>query len=389
MKTKNVLFYAVNGLGMGHLTRLLSIARKMVEKDESINPIFITTSEACEVLYKHNIMYYKLPSKSYLKLNKKIRRRDLQMMYNTTVMNLVNTYNPIALIVDTFPTGSLDDLLGVLSMKSPMKKIFIHREQKKMSNNQIMLQNFYDLIITPHMKDTTVIPVPRGKPLDWVGNIMVRSKDETFTKEEVIKKLKLPTDKKIVLLNLGGGGDLTTITEYKIIIDKLGHRKDLFFIVPEAPLKKFELELADNMMSISYYPLIEIMNVFDAAISATGYNTFHELNYMGVPTIFIPKLRGLDDQESRARSIDNKSGFCILETELEADLETKFQLLLDNRDSFSQYGQNLVTFNGAERAADSVLNLISPQCNNILVQGSFDRLDSEEEILSISRSSLG
>lgn len=358
MKTKNVLFYAVNGLGMGHLTRLLSIARTMVKDDETINPIFITTSEACEVLYKHGITYYKLPSKSYLKLDKKCKKEDLQMMYSLTVMNLVNTYNPVAMVVDTFPLGSLDDLLGVLSLKTKMKKVFVHREQKNMTQNKINLQNFYDLIITPHNEGDAEIPVPENKPLKWVGNIMVREKDETLPKEDIIKKFNLPKDKKIVLLNLGGGGDLTTINEYNIIIEKLGKREDLFFVVPEAPLKKFDIELGDNMMSINYYPLVEIMSVFDMAISATGYNTFHELNYMGVPTIFIPKLRGLDDQEQRARSIDGISGYCLLETELEEQIESKLDSLYDNREEFSKNGQELVKVNGANVASNVIRDII-------------------------------
>jgi len=358
MKTKNILFYAVNGLGMGHLTRLLSIARTMVKKDETINPIFITTSEACEVLYKHNILYYKLPSKSYLKLNEHAKRKDLQMMYNLTIMNLVNTYDPVALVVDTFPIGSLDDLLAILSMKTKMKKVFVHREQKEMSQNKIMLQNFYDLIITPHKEGTAVIPVPKDKQLNWSGNIMIRDKSEVFSKEEVLSKLKLPRDKKIVLLNLGGGGDLSTINEYETIINKVHDREDLFFIVPEAPLKKFEIKLTANMISLSYYPLIEIMNVFDIAISATGYNTFHELHYIGIPTIFIPKERGIDDQVSRAKKIDGISGYCLYENELEGKIIPTIDKLLDNRELFSKRAKELVTENGAANAANSILNIL-------------------------------
>ncbi|MEA3387016.1 MAG: glycosyltransferase [Patescibacteria group bacterium] len=358
-RMKNVLFYAVNGLGLGHLTRLLSIARQMQKIDDTIQPLFLTTSEACHVLYAHKIPYFKLPSKTYLKENTDLKRKDLAMMYNLTVMNLVNTYNPVAIVVDTFPVGSLDDLLGVLSMKTSMKKIFIHREQKDMSKQKIGLQNFYNLIITPHLENTTKIPVPNGKKLVWAGNIMVRENDEVFTKEEVLKKFNLPTDKKIVLLSLGGGGDKTTEIEYKKITSILLKRDDLHIVVPKSPLSTFDVDLYDNMTQIEYYPLIEIMNVFDVAISATGYNTFHELMYMGVPSIFIPKLRGLDDQEARALSVEEyRAGFCLYEDNIEKELEYKVDLLLKYRKEYSLSAKYLVKQNGASVAANAIYDLI-------------------------------
>jgi UDP-N-acetylglucosamine:LPS N-acetylglucosamine transferase len=43
------------------------------------------------------------------------------------------------------------------------------------------------------------------------------------------------------------------------------------------------------------------MPALDFAISATGRNTFNELLACGIPAIFIPKVRGYDDQYRRAK----------------------------------------------------------------------------------------
>jgi len=40
---------------------------------------------------------------------------------------------------------------------------------------------------------------------------------------------------------------------------------------------------------------------FDGAVSAAGYNAFHELVRFGVPTLFVPMRRETDDQPARAR----------------------------------------------------------------------------------------
>lgn len=45
----------------------------------------------------------------------------------------------------------------------------------------------------------------------------------------------------------------------------------------------------------------------DLAISATGYNSFHELLYHGVPAIFVPQMAAfMDDQERRARAASDR-----------------------------------------------------------------------------------
>lgn len=60
----------------------------------------------------------------------------------------------------------------------------------------------------------------------------------------------------------------------------------------------------------------------DLAISATGYNSFHEILYHGIPAIFVPQMAVfMDDQERRARAASDRG---LAETVLAHEL-----LLLD------------------------------------------------------------
>jgi UDP:flavonoid glycosyltransferase YjiC (YdhE family) len=56
----------------------------------------------------------------------------------------------------------------------------------------------------------------------------------------------------------------------------------------------------------------------DLVVSAAGYNSFHELLYHGIPTIFIPQVAPyLDDQERRARAASERG---LAETVLSHEL---------------------------------------------------------------------
>src|SRR5699024_7382244 len=49
------------------------------------------------------------------------------------------------------------------------------------------------------------------------------------------------------------------------------------------------------------FPLSRHLAAFDVAVSAAGYNSFHELLRFGVPTLFVPNAAtALDDQAGRA-----------------------------------------------------------------------------------------
>ena len=61
-----LLFYAVNGLGLGHVTRLLAIARAVRSLAPDSQILFLTTSEADWVIYREGFAAVKIPSRSIL-----------------------------------------------------------------------------------------------------------------------------------------------------------------------------------------------------------------------------------------------------------------------------------------------------------------------------------
>ncbi|WP_291722783.1 glycosyltransferase [Bernardetia sp.] len=367
---KYILFYTVNGLGLGHLSRCLAIARQLKKQDDSLVPLFFTASEGSHLLYQEGFAYYKVPSKTIAR-ESKLLKRNLALSYSEILTSLVNTYRPVALVVDTFPLGSLNDLLSVLGLPLKWKKFFIHREQMNMNKEKIATQNFYDYIIAPHSEGSAEIPVPDSKRDDlfWSNEILIRETSELQTREEIRKKLGVSEDENLLLVNLGGGGDATTLKNYEQIFDLILNssflEEKIRLFVPKPPLNVSDAlhqlfsTLPSSVILQTHYPLMELMPAFDCAISATGYNTFHELLACQIPTIFIPKSRGYDDQYSRAkRAFDAKAALFLEENQIQAELITTLQTLLHKKTELSQNALSFLKTDGAKRAAQFLIEKI-------------------------------
>ena len=362
---KYILFYTVNGLGLGHLTRCLSIARQLKKQDSSLVPLFFTASEGSHLLYQEGFAYYKVPSKTIAR-ESKLLKRNLAISYSEILTSIVNTYRPVALVVDTFPLGSMNDLLSVLGLPLKWKKFFIHREQMNMDRNKIETQNFYDYIIAPHSKGSAKIPVPVSKRDDlfWSNEILIREKSELQSREEIKKKVGIAEDENLLFVNLGGGGDRTTLENYKQIFDlilnssSLVRQKKIRLFVPKPPLnstnelKEIFSKLPTSAILHSHFPLMELMPAFDYAISAAGYNTFHELLACGIPSIFIPKSRGYDDQYGRAkRAFDAHATLFLEENQIQSHLINNLKTLFDRKTEMVQNASSFLKTDGAEQAA--------------------------------------
>ncbi|WP_027002283.1 glycosyltransferase [Hugenholtzia roseola] len=375
-----ILFYAVNGLGLGHLTRLLAIARELRKKDPNLTPLFFVSSEAAQVVYQEGFACYKVPSKTSAQLVG-LSRKKLTQSYLQILHALIGIYQPKAIVVDTFPLGALQELGGILGANLGMKKVFIHREQKNLTLQKIQIQNFYDLIIAPHRENTAQIPVPDSKKLCWAGEILIRNTAELLPREEARKIIGVLAQKKLLFVNLGGGGDKTTLENYEIIFEKILDFKkknknlifDIFF--PQAPLSMrgtTSLSMAAaaleaegiSIFQKEYYPIAELMLAFDGAISAAGYNTFHELLQAQVPTLFLPKARGYDDQMARAQKAATAgAAFFVLENELVTSKDWVEKLGAELFGTKKILDKNkmaeLVALNGAQKAAHAILGLLN------------------------------
>lgn len=360
MAGPRIAFYAVNGLGLGHVTRLLGIARALRRQAPAAEILFITSSEADGVIYREGFAAVKLPSKSIRETCGLGKSTYLRMAQSVT-WSALSSFNPDVLVVDTFPAGSFDELLPVLGWRQ--RNVFVYREQRAASSQSGLLAAtlpLYDLVIVPHHGLDAVSPLPEPDKARAVGPILVRERDELRPRAEARAALGLPPDRFVIYGSFGGGGDAEAAASFALLARAAAELPHVSLAFGGGPLLRAALPAAAGLTSLeARYPMLEMMPAFDAAIAAAGYNTAHELLFAGIPSALVPFGRVLDDQDARARGLA-ANGACLLCAPLtEATARDSLARLADPlvRERLAQRARSAVPRNGAGEAARHILDL--------------------------------
>ena len=355
-----ILFYAVNGLGIGHVTRLLAIARQVRKLRPDIELLFLTSSEADSIIYQEGFAAVKVPSKT-IRTKTKLSKKTFNKLIQLVTWNVISAFSPSLMVVDTFPAGNLQELLPIMHWRPRM--LFIYREQKRRRAEDNTFQSIislYDRIIIPHFQSEVKLPLPAGTIPVYTGPILIRTRNETENRETIREQLNLPKDKLILYITFGGGGEQELDNALNSVLKVANKLSQLHIVIAQGPLCSNKYKNQPNITWLqSYYPICETFPAYDLAISSVGYNSANELLHFGIPSIYIPFERVLDDQFKRARRITEADAGLMLNPLTENGLEPLLEQLLDStvRDRISKNALQLVKQNGAIKAAETIIEL--------------------------------
>jgi UDP-N-acetylglucosamine--N-acetylmuramyl-(pentapeptide) pyrophosphoryl-undecaprenol N-acetylglucosamine transferase len=355
-----LLFYAVNGLGLGHVTRMLAIAREVRRQRPLAQILFLTTSEADHVIFAEGFASIKLPSRSAI-TKTGIWPRTFLKLTHSVVMNAVASFNPAILVVDTFPAGASGELLSTLSWE--MCRAFVFRAQQPERAAEAAFQtalSAYNLCIIPHQVGSEELLIPECVAQDWTGEIFIRSRDEGLSRRDARRTLGVPSDAKVLYVSFGGGGD-DEIAHALTVTLAAAAGSGWTIALADAPLQTGGqvVSLPDGVIRVRHYPMAECFPAFDGAISAGGYNTVAELVHFGIPSIIIPFPRGLDDQYARVNCLATIGA--ILSGRLDVEqLRLQLTKLSDPvvAEKLSAKAKAQIPTNGAKQAAERILSLL-------------------------------
>ena len=367
MAAPRFLFYAVNGLGLGHVTRLLSIARALRRLSPGAEILFLTSSEADGVIFKEGFAAVKLPSKT-IRETCGLKKNTYLKLAQSVSWNTIASFDPDVLIVDTYPSGSFEELIPVLRWRQ--KNVFVFREQRRDNFQSELLTAtlpLYNRIIVPHDDIEQVGDLPEPEKACAVGPILIREMHELLDRDTARQRLGLPKevtpDTLLFYGSFGGGGEPETARALELTaraVQALNKIRPAHLVVGAGPLLRSLPDAQENVTLLTgRYPMLELLNAFDGAIAAAGYNTVHELLAAGVPSILIPFKRVLDDQEQRARGLAAAGACQLCEPMTESGLIESVTQMADpaTRSALALCARQQVRSNGANAAARAILDL--------------------------------
>lgn len=351
-----VMFVASNGVGIGHLSRLVSIARRM---DQRFPLLFATQAQAVGAVERLGYLAEYMPSASYVGGDfaawDEWFRHDLE--------TLIDAYDPALVVYDG--NNPSHGLIGAVATRRDCRLAWVRRGLwGKLTSPFIDNSRWFDLIVEPGelagQPDDGVTAKRRDEAM-IVDPIRLLDERELLPHGEAAKALGLDPSRPAALIQLGAGYN-------RDVVSLLDHLIGVLRQVPQ--LQVCIAEWANGAQSLNYwpdvtylrgYPLSQYFKAFDFSIAAAGYNTFHEVTSFNLPTIFIPNRHpSMDDQAGRAVHAQAlQAAFELDEADLD-DLPDLVTLLMDAkaRAFLVSNCHKLHRPNGAAEAARALIELL-------------------------------
>ncbi|MGL6173830.1 MAG: glycosyltransferase [Cellulosilyticaceae bacterium] len=350
---QSMIFVVTNGAGLGHLTRGLAVARKIREMNPEMEIIFVSTSLAVEVLRQEGFMFYYIPTRTLMP--------DFitPSLWNNYMKNqlreIVQIYNPIALVFDgAYPYGGI---VANLKMEKKIKSFWIKREGYKDGNKLENLEMLFENVI---------IPKEAGRVYDGtdqrvhVNPIIMLDPKEAYPREELRRAWRVDEQTQVVYVQLGAGNINDIHSEVGCVVEGILRNPNYRVILGESIIGKPIDIKRERVSIIRGYPNAKYFKGIDFAVSAVGYNSYHELLHFGVPTLFVPnKQTAKDGQEARAM-LAQHAGAALCLPELTVDkVEWAMKYMFTHKQVMKEKCTEIMPINGARETAEYILKYVS------------------------------
>jgi hypothetical protein len=301
-KPRRILFVTINGVGMGHLTRMLAIAKRC---PEPIEPVFVTMSQALKVLRQQGYLAEFIPSRKYLDCDTARWNSYLA----EEISELISFYNPAVVVFD----GNVPYQGFMEAIKVNPDPFFVWSRRgmwRSESLDIIKREHFFDAVLEPGDlagDDDHGITTRHRTRSHLVGPIRLLDRSDMLPREEARRELGLSPDRLTALIQLGAGNNFDFQNIHKIAYNHLVEQYDAQVVLGEWLISDKPVDLPDTVVRMPDYPFARFFNAFDLAVSAVGYNSFHELLFAGVPTVLVPnEATEQDNQLARALHADRQ-----------------------------------------------------------------------------------
>ncbi|KQN93387.1 hypothetical protein ASE96_18055 [Arthrobacter sp. Leaf69] len=315
---KKIALVTSNGAGMGHLTRLLGIARKITT---GVEVRFISLSQAVPVVAAQGFSYEYIASRGDMGCTPSEWNRYAAERFTHAFAD----FEPDVIVFDgTWPYAGFMSALKT----TQAKKVWSRRGMWKsaVTDKSIkMSSSAFDLIVEPgeYAASFDEGVTPGYSDAVRVAPITVLDETECLSRADARTELGIGQVERAVLITLGAGNINAIDSTVRTLIGSIRAQPEPWTIfLTKAPIAVSD-QTFDGVREIAEYPLARVARAFDYAVSASGYNSYHEWVQLRLPTLWLPNTStSTDDQIARGRYASHVgAGLCLVEpSEEEIDL---------------------------------------------------------------------
>jgi len=345
-----VMFFTSNGVGMGHLTRALSVARRL---PNHIDATMLTLSKAFGLAQRDGI------NAEYLPYHKSIDMpyEEWNIHLEREVKEALAFHRPDVFLFDgNVPYAGL---LAALKNYPEIWKVWMRRGfwAPGMGEDTVGREKYFDAVIEPQdiaqAWDRGITVSHRSKTVP-VSPIRYLRGAEVQNRAAARQALGLKADSLAVLVQLGSGNNFDMGHVRSHILSRLLATPDIEVVLADWLIADTTDNVPDTVIRLQEFPLSQRFAAFDFSVSAVGYNSFHEILMAGLPTLFIPNESGeQDEQHLRAKyAAVHGLGFAASSTDIyAADAGLSALLDAEQRNDIRAACARLNLENGAHEVA--------------------------------------
>ncbi len=289
--TGGVLFHARNRRGLGHLMRVQNLARAVHERAPETGLHIHASRRPDPALWDRTVPLTTDADESWAATCRRVR--------------------PAVVVHDTKPADDLASPAGGPATVLVMRK-------RRADQHDVLLRtpglDRVDCFVIPHEEDEFDLPLPPSiaHRCHFVGPIARSAHPQA--RGEMRSQFGLTDTGLLITATVGGGGFIEQANRFFELVSEIvpavtegrpGTRA-VIVVGPnyDNPTMVQRLRELQATTIVDVEPrMVDLLAASDLVIAEGGYNTVTEIRTVGVPAVFIPSVRTLDDQRERVEHV--------------------------------------------------------------------------------------
>jgi UDP:flavonoid glycosyltransferase YjiC (YdhE family) len=291
-----VLFLPKGGVGIGHVARLLAIARRC---GNGFEPVIVSLSETVGLIEALGFTAEYIPSANY----SGARPAEWNAWFQYELERLIDAYQSRAVVFDgSDPPATLS---RAVASRNWCRGVWVRRGMWSQGfDPSLQRSGDYDLIIEPGelaaARDRGATAGRRHEAIQ-VEPITLLDRGELLSRKAAAAAIGLDPERPAALVQLGSGENRDILGLLDKIVAECRRYPELQLAIAQWANSAAPLNLWPGVKILNGAPLSLYYRAFDFSISAAGYNSFHELIGFGLPSLLVPNdAPDMDDQAARS-----------------------------------------------------------------------------------------